>query len=261
VAKLDAANGIHLALLEGGSGTPTVQMLANGQADFAVVSAEEILISNERNPKNPVVALFAVFKTNPQMIMCHAEKNFKNLAQVFSASVTLSWQSGLTYARFLQNKYPQAKVKTVPYQGGISTFLANPDFCQQGFITSEPLAAEKAGAHVSTFLVASEGFNPYTSVLAARAETVKAHPELVHKLVETVRAGWKDYVKNPAQTNARMHELNKAMDVETFAKSAAAQKDLIDPDGKMTLARWQELARTLEQLKVIHSAKPGAAFQ
>ncbi len=62
-----------LKMLEGGSGTPTIQMLTFGKVDYAVVSAEEILISNEKNPTNPVVAVFAVFQTNPQVLMTKKE--------------------------------------------------------------------------------------------------------------------------------------------------------------------------------------------
>lgn len=250
----DAAEDLLLTVQEGGSGTPTVQMLANHQVDFAVVSAEEILISNARNPKNPVVAVYAVFDTNPQMIMCHHEKGFKSLRDVLAAPVTLAWQSGLTYAQYLKSKYPSIKARIVPYLGGVTTFLADKNFCQQGFVTSEPIAAIKAGAKVDTFLIASEGFNPYTTVLAVRAETWRNQRDLVNRVVRAVGAGWRKYVQNPEAINAEMHDLNPAMDADTFAKSAAAQKPLLSADGAMTKQRWTDLARTLERLHVVEHA-------
>src|SRR5206468_2805940 len=91
-----------------------------------------------------------------------------------------------------------------------------------------PLSAEKAGAKVKTFLVANEGFNPYTTVLATRAEVLKTNPELVQKVVAAVRAGWTAYESDPGPANAAMHKLNKAMDPDTFTKSAQAQKPLIE---------------------------------
>ena len=60
--------GLNVEILPGGSGTPTVQMLTKGVVDFAIVSAEEILISNDKNLKNTVVGIFAAFQKNPQMI-------------------------------------------------------------------------------------------------------------------------------------------------------------------------------------------------
>ncbi|MBX2986473.1 MAG: ABC transporter substrate-binding protein [Bdellovibrionaceae bacterium] len=260
--------GLQVQILEGGSGTPTVQMLVNGKTDYAIVSAEEILIANERNPKNRVLAVFAVYQTNPQMIMCHADKKFASLRDVYASTATLAQQSGLTYAQYLKNKYPKSRVRVVPYLGGITNFLADPNFCQQGFITSEPLAAEKAGAKVTPFLIAHEGFNPYTTVLAVREDTWRKDPDQVKRVVRAVRAGWNDYLKNPQPANQIMQGLNKSMDAETFRKSAEAQIILIRDNetekkglGLMTAERWTELIRQLRELKVLKKdVKAGDVF-
>lgn len=258
LAKYDEKQGVKLEILEGGSGTPTVQMLANGQVDLAVVSAEEILINNERNPKNPVVGVFAVYQTNPQMIMCHAEKGFKDLKAVFESESTVALQNGLTYALYLKKKYPKAKAKFVPYLGGVTNYLADKNFCQQGFSTSEPLAAEKARQPAKVFLIADEGFNPYTTVVAVRADALKKNAATLRNAVAALREGWEGYLNDPAATNKKMGELNKAMDAETFAKSALAQIPLIRTEetekgrlGEMSLKRWSELGQQLKQLGVL----------
>lgn len=258
LAKEDERQGLKFEILEGGSGTPTVQMLANGQVDLAIVSAEEILISNERNPKNPVIGVFAVYQTNPQMIMCHAEKGFKTLKDVFQSGSTIALQNGLTYAQFLKKKYPSAKAKFVPYLGGLTNYLADKNFCQQGFITSEPLAAENARQPAKAFLIADEGFNPYTTVVAVRAETLRKDEATIRKAVAAIRTGWQGYLADPAATNKRMGELNKAMDALTFAKSAAAQIPLIETEetkkgrlGEMSLSRWSSLGQQLKELGVL----------
>lgn len=256
--------GLDVQVLEGGSGTPTIQMLAAQKVDFAIVSAEEILISNSRNPKNPIVAVFATYQTNPQIIMTSASGTHKTLKSIFTSEGFLSWQSGLTFAQFLMKKYAPVKVKTVPYQGGIGPYLSESkkglSFSQQGFLTSEPLLAEKAGLPAKSFLVADEGFNPYTTVMAVHSETLKKNPEMVKKMVLAVRAGWESYLKNPESTNIKMAEMNKAMDLDTFKKSAESQKFLIETAetkknqlGVMTLQRWEILQNQLMDLKVLSS--------
>lgn len=258
--KMFKEKGLNIRVLEGGSGAPTVQMLANGQVDFAIVSAEEILISNERNPKNPVVGVFAVYQINPQAILCHAEKGYKSLKDVFASSSTLAWQSGLSYAMYLRKKFPDSKLKLVPYPGGITNFLSNKDYCQQGFQTSEPLLVEKAGQKATVFTAADEGFNPYTTVLAVRKKDLKERATLVSQVVAAVRTGWGDYLKDPKPTNEIMGGINKAMDKETFAKSAEAQRKLIEtkgPLGEMSLDRWQTLGQQLQDLGVL-KARPEA---
>src|SRR5437868_10931554 len=162
--------GLDVEILEGGSGTPTVQMLGAGKVDFAIVSSEEILIARERGSQ--ITALYAVYQTNPQAIMTHEARGFKSLKDVFASEGVLAVQSGLSYAQFLFKKYPHPQVKIVPNLGGISNFTKDPLYSQQCFYTSEPLLAEKAGLKTKTFLVSEEGFNPYTTVVAAAAPTL-----------------------------------------------------------------------------------------
>ena len=247
---------LDVQILEGGSGTPTIQMLSAGKTDFAIVSAEEILIARERGAD--VRAIFAVYQTNPQAIMTHAEKNFASLKEVFAAEGTLSLQKGLSYAEFLFNKYPKPKVKMVPQSAGIGLFKSDPNHSQQCFYTSEPLLAVNAGMKVKTFLVSDEGFNPYTTVIATSGKTLRESPKMVQSFVEAVRAGWQAYLKDPEPTNAFMQTFNKAMDAKTFTQSATAQKALIETVdtregglGSMTAKRWFQLTEQMKALGLI----------
>lgn len=246
---------LDIDILEGGSGTPTVQMLANGQIDFAIVSAEEILILNDKNPKDKIVAIFAVFQTNPQIIMSHSERNFKNIKDVFMSPGILAIQSGLSYAQFLFKKFGKPVVRIVPYSGGIGPFLTNKTYSQQGFLTSEPIAAEKMGAKVKTFLVADEGFNPYTTVVAVRQSFLNKNKAVAEKFVRAIEKGWQNYLKNPEETNKLMGQLNKSLDQDTFRKSAQAQSVLIQNSqskiGRMATERWQVLSDQMLQLNLI----------
>lgn len=249
------AQGLDVKILEGGSGTPTVQMLANGKVDFAIVSADELIISQDRNKLNKVKALFAVYQVSPYIVMTHAERNFKTLKDVFISEGFLSMQSGLPYYQYLVQKFGKPKVRVVPYLGGVANFVNDKTFSQQGFITTEPLTAEKAGAKVKPFMIADEGFNPYLVVLATTEQVLKNKPELVQKVLEGTRAGWVAYQKDPKATNEHMAKLNKAFDLETFNKAAEIQKPLIEPTGvalgSMSDERWNTLVGQLKKLKLI----------
>src|SRR5580658_3624637 len=63
-------HGLDVEILPGGAGTPTVQMVGAGSAEFGIVEADEILLARAQG--NDVVALLAVFQNNPQGIMAHA---------------------------------------------------------------------------------------------------------------------------------------------------------------------------------------------
>jgi len=250
-------HGLDVKIIEGGSGTPTVQMLANSKVQFAIVSADEIILSQDRNPKNKVQGLFAVYQTAPYIVMTHAERGFKSLQDVFNSNGVLAMQSGLPYYQYLIKKFGKPKVKVVPYTGGVGNFLNDKNFSQQGFITTEPLSAEKAGAKVKSFLIADEGFNPYLVVLAATEDTLKKNPELAKKLVAASREGWAAYLRDPKPANQYMATLNKSLDLETFNKAAEVQKPLIENKealGTMSAARWDTLVQQLKDLKLIKNA-------
>lgn len=248
-------HGLDVQILEGGSGTPTVQMLANNKVDFAIVSADEIVLSQDRSPKNKVKGLFAVYQTSPYIVMTHAERNFKSLQEVFNSEGILSMQAGLPYYQFLVRKYGKPKVKVVPYTGGVTAFLNDKKFSQQGFITTEPLSAEKGGAQTKNFLIADEGFNPYLVVLATTESTLKSKPEITKKLLQATREGWQAYLKDAMATNKHMAQLNKSFDLETFNKAAIIQKPLIEVPGtalgSMSEDRWRSLSVQLKDLGLI----------
>lgn len=245
---------LSIQIIEGGSGTPTIQMLASGQTDFAVVSADEIVLSQDRGAKD-VIALFATYQTNPTALMTRQNRGFHSLEDILKNEGTLLWQSGLPYAQYLLKKYRPLKVKTAPYLGGIGPFQSDPKISQQCFMTSEPLLAQKAGLKVETFLVADSGFNPYVTVLATRASYLKKNPKQIQKVLKAIRQGWSDYLKDPHPTNLQMAKINKAMDMETFKKSAEAQKPLIEIKGtivgSMTAQRWTTLIDQLFEIKLI----------
>lgn len=256
-------NKTNVEILEGGSGTPTIQMMAAGKVDYAVVSADELIIAFDRGARD-LVAIFAVYQTSPVGIMTRASRNFQTLEQVFTSEGTLLWQSGLPYAQLLQKKYANKNVKTAPYSGGISAFQANALISQQCFVTSEPLLAKKAGIDVKTFLVAEAGFNPYTTVVVAKKSFIEANQEEVKTFVKAVRLAWEEYLKDPTLANQKMAQLNKSMNEATFLESAQAQKELIQTKetlksglGSMTDSRWQLLIDQLFELKIIKT-KPKA---
>lgn len=250
-----AENGLDVDIIEGGSGTPTIQMLLAGRVDYAIVSADEVVIALARGATD-IVAVFATYQTNPQGIMTHAERSFQSIDEVMHSEGVLLWQSGLPYAQYFKKKYAPLKVVTAPYLGGIGNFQNDPKVSQQCFVTSEPLTAEAAGIKVKTFLVADSGYNPYTAVMVTQRQRWERSPAEVTSMVAAVRSGWNDYLRDPGVTNTAMLALNRAMSADTFKLSAKAQRNLIKTPttvkvGQMTQDRWQTLADQLLEINVV----------
>lgn len=242
-------------IIQGGAGTPTVQMLASKQVDFGIVSGDEIILSRANGAD--VVALFAVFQKAPYAFMLREESPIKDMKDLFNSNSTVAVVKGLPYVSFLEKKYGFKKVKIVPYAGGITNFLNDKNFVQQGFVSSEPLLAAKQGVKTKTFMVADAGFNPYTVVLATNGETIKKKPELVQAMIKAVREGWESYLQNQTSTHELIAKLNPSMNVESMKDMHKIEATLIQNDetkkngiGSMTEKRWLELSTQLKDLKL-----------
>jgi len=248
-----------------GEGADTWQLVATGKTDFATSSADQVLIARKQNAD--VVAIFAVYQTFPQGIMVHQSRGFKTLRDVFTQHGVLLAEDN-SWLHFLENKFAPVEVEMSYYSGGISEFLAKKDISQQCFVTSEPILAKHQGGDPQTFLIADEGFNPYTTVVICKGDLVKTHPDEVKAMADACREGWRDYLDHPDAVNTTMHGLNPDMDLQTFGEAAAAQKPLIETDetrssglGTMTGQRWKDLAAQLVSLGLIDaSVDPGQCF-
>ena len=250
--------GLDVQLKPAGGGAPMWQLVTSGQAEFATTAADLLIEGRTRGAD--VVALFAVYQTSPQGVMAHRARGFSKLEDVFTHPGLLSAEYN-PWLKYLLSQYKDVKVTVVGYGGGTAAFMAKGNLSQQCFVTSEPILVRRAGGDPQTFLVADAGFNPYTTVLITRRELVSTKPELVKRVVEACREGWRQYLDNPSAANQAMATLNHEMDAQTFADAAEAQKSLIETEetrtlglGTMTADRWQTLADQLAALKVIEKA-------
>lgn len=247
--------GLEVEIQGGGAGVPVVQMVGTGQADFGVAGADDILVARTRGVD--IVPLFAVFQTSPLAIMTHEESGASGMADVFSKG-TLAIEPGTYFTAFLKKKHGFDKIKIVPYDGGVARFVAEKDFSQQCFVTSEPILARKKGAHPKVFLIADDGFNPYQTVVFTRGALVKQNHALIQSFVDATQKGWRSYLDEPDPVNTIMGKLNTSMDADTFKEAAAVQKPFIETEeakkrglGSMSKKRWEALGAQLAELGII----------
>jgi len=248
-------HGLDVEIRGGGAGVPVLQMVASGKVQFGIVGADEVITA--RTHGADVLPVFATFQTSPQGILAHASRGYKTMGDVLKTG-TLAIQPGLPYASFLKKKYGGFGATVVPYDGGVARFMVDPTFSQQCFVTAEPLAVKKKGGDPQVFLVADEGFNPYTGVVIVARSLLAEHPDWIRSFVLAAREGWKAYLAGPKATNAVMQKLNPSMDGDTFAAAADAEKPLIETGdamshgiGSMTRARWETLGRQLVDLGLV----------
>jgi NitT/TauT family transport system substrate-binding protein len=196
--------------------------------------------------------------------MTHAARGVETLAELFGAGGTLAVEPGMPYVKWLEHRYGFGKFKVVPYSYSIGPFLEDPTLTQQVFVTSEPIAARRAGAKPRVFLVADSGYDPYTAVVITHGQLLREEPATVEALVAALREGWRAYLDDSGPANALMSPLNAEMDDEAFRLAAEAQQPLIEtrdaPLGSMREERWTELGEQLQQLGLLETPQPAARY-
>jgi NitT/TauT family transport system substrate-binding protein len=248
--------GLQVKILPGGAGQPVTQMVAGKKVEFGIAAADEIILARGQGAK--VVALFAVYQEDPQGFMVHEERGIKTLKALFQSPGKIALQKGLPYTLWLEKQFAPVSATLVPYTGGITSFLRDPMFSQQCFITAEPIAARREGKKPRTLLISESGFNPYLAVVIAHEDTLKENPDRVKRFIAATREGWKAYLRSPSRTNGAMHQLNPSMDLATFEEGALIQKRFIEtPEsgkkklGFMEKSRWEKLYGQLVELKLV----------
>jgi NitT/TauT family transport system substrate-binding protein len=249
------AEGLDVTLLPLPQYGSAAQLVASGRAAFGLGSSDAVLEWNSNGL--PLIAVSATMQHDPQAVMVHKDSpvhDFKDLE-----GHTIAAQTGATWLKYVTHRYDLHQVREVPSTLSIASFLADPGYVQQIFITSEPFFAKQAGAEVRTLLISSSGYDPYRVSFTTR-DFATQHPELVAKFVRASIRGWQAYLSDSGPTNAYLLKVNPALNPAQEAYSTQALRDgnFITGDtgkpqtGHMTAARWQTLYEQLKSLGILH---------
>lgn len=97
---------------------------------------------------------------------------------------------------------------------------------QQGYLTSEPFAIQKAGVKANTFLFADHGWPTYATTISCMEDTVKKRGKAMEAFVKGTMEGWKSYLADPAPGNVLIKKDNPNMSDEQLAYSVAKLKEM-----------------------------------
>lgn len=259
------AEGLDVTILPLPQYGSVAQLVATGKAEFGLGSSDQVLEWNSNGL--PLVAVSATMQHDPQAIMVHndsAIRGFKDLE-----GHTIAAQTGATWLKYVISRYGLRQVHQIPSTLSIANFLADRDYVQQIFITSEPFFAKQAGADVRTLLISESGYDPYRVQFTTR-DFAARNPEVVTKFVRASIRGWREYLRNPDPTNAQLLTLNPALNPAQEAYTAkalkggsfvAGSKEDGSEVGIMTAERWQATYNQLKSLGIVQgSFDPGSAY-
>lgn len=239
--------GLDVDLVMGGPQVNGMQLLAAGRADFLM--SHSILTLSAVQQGLPVITVAACYQTDLQCVVAH--EGVKSLTELKGRKIFISTSSRGTFWPWLKAKYGLTDEQTGAYTGTLQPFLSDPNSVVGGIISSEPYAAQKAGAKITPFLLANDGYPPYGAPLVANLNFYKENPDVVRRVVKATMMGWRDYLKDPTEGNklikiANPHQpdemndygLKVMKDLNIIGSGDAATMGI----GIMTEARWKQIA-------------------
>jgi NitT/TauT family transport system substrate-binding protein len=223
--------GLDVEILPGGPAVAGAQSVAAGNVQFSMSSSDSVLVDNSRGL--PEVAVAATMQHDPQALLLHAESPVHSFADLNGHTVAV--KPGSIWFQYLIQRYHLTTVKETPATYSVASFVNDPDYIQQAFVTSEPFFAEHAGASTRTLLISSTDYQPYRVYMTSR-QFLTEHPDIVAKFVRASTQGWKNYLAEPTMVNAEIKKLNPAMrtDQMNFSFQTLKTGHFIDGDGTPT---------------------------
>lgn len=245
--------GFDMTIESGGPGVSTTQIVATGEAQFGMGQGDDILFARQNGI--PVVALAAVFQTNPQALMFHANQNITGFEDLNGYKVYVG--AGAPFWQYISKKF-ELEVEEYQYTGSLITFIEDEQAVTQSYATNEPYVAELQGADVDYLLIGESGYPSYANILYTTEDFLAENPELVKAYVEASIKGWLYYMDNYDEINPMVMELIADPAEDIFRSGAqllqpfALEGDAIEHGfGYMTEERWQVLIDILTDLELI----------
>ncbi|MGF6227492.1 NitT/TauT family transport system substrate-binding protein [Inquilinus ginsengisoli] len=214
-----AKYGLDVTIVMGGPQAANRARLVAGQIDFFMGGTLDAFDSVKEGV--PVINIAAIFQKDPQVLMAHPDQGIETIADLAKLdTLFLSGEGYDTYYRWLKSAYPGFRDEQYkPYTFNPAPFIADPKSGQQGYLTSEPRDIEKqAGWKPKVFLLADNGYEAYSTTIAAQQAMIDQNPDLVQRFVDASIIGWYNYLYGDnSAANALIKKDNPEMTDEQLA--------------------------------------------
>jgi NitT/TauT family transport system substrate-binding protein len=215
--------GLDVTIKMGGPQVNIMQLMAAGQAD-CIMGSSDLQMMIARSGGLPVTTVAAIFQKDPQVLISHEDVG--SFEEMKDKTILIAPSAQRGYWLWLKQKYGFTDAQIRPYTFNIQPFVADQNAVQQGYLTSEPFAIQKAGVKARAHLFADKGWTSYATTISCMDATVKDRSKAVAAFVKGTMEGWKSYLADPAPGNALIKKDNPNMSDEQLAYSVAKLKEM-----------------------------------
>jgi len=214
--------GLDVDIRMGGAQVNITQLMAAGQAD-CIMGASDLQVVMARENGVPLVTVAAMFQKDPDALIAHEDVH--SLADMKNHTILIAASSYQNFWPWLKARYGFTDAQARPYTFNIQPFVADRSLIQQGYITSEPYALQKAGVRAHAFLLSDYGYPPYSTTIVCMEQTVRTRHDALASFVRASIEGWKSYLADPAPGNALIKKDNPDMTDEQLDFSVRKLKE------------------------------------
>ncbi|TPW30912.1 ABC transporter substrate-binding protein [Martelella alba] len=219
--------GLDVEIVQGGPQAANSALLIAGKIDFYMGSPQGSI--NAIIQDIPIMDVAAIFQKDPQILMAHPDQGIEKFEDLASLPTILMGKDGfLSYFEWMKANFTGfSDSQYKPYTFNPAPFIADPKSAQQGYLTSEPFAVEQqAGWTPKVFLLADQGYSPYSETITVQKKLVEENPDLVQRFVDATIIGWYNYLYHDnSAANALIKKDNPDMTDEQLAYSIAKMKE------------------------------------
>jgi NitT/TauT family transport system substrate-binding protein len=186
--------GLDVTIVPGGPNVNNRLLLAVGKLDF-FMSANTLQGFDAVEQNVPTLAVAAMFQKDPQVFVAHPDQGIEKFEDLKKLTLFISKEGIPTYFQWMKTDFGFKDEQVRPYTFNPQPFLADKRSAMQGYVTSEPYTIEKQGGFKpKVFLLADQGFNPYSTLIETRRELVEKKADVVRRFVEASIIGWYNYL-------------------------------------------------------------------
>lgn len=214
--------GLDVDIRMGGAQVNITQLMAAGQAD-CIMGASDMQVVMARENGVPLVTVAAMFQKDPDALIAHEDVH--SLEEMRNHTILIAASSYQNFWPWLKARYGFTDAQARPYTFNVQPFVADRSLVQQGYVTSEPYALQKAGVKANAFLLSDYGYPAYSTTIVCMENTVRTRHAALAAFVRASAEGWKSYLADPAPGNALIRKDNPAMTDDQLDFSVRRMKE------------------------------------
>jgi len=231
-----------------------IQEVVLRKAQFGI-GTSQLLVANQAG--KDIVVLAPIFQHAPEVLIAHKDDNILSPQSFVGKTIMFSKKlDAEIQAMLFKEGVPLNKINIIRNSWNIDDFINKKVDIIVGYITDLPYILNKRNVPHSIIRPQTYGIDFYGDCLFTSQREISEHPKRVAAFLKASLKGW-DYAMQHQDeiVDLIIRKYNRSLSRERLLFEAKEMKKLMESDvieiGHMNYDRWEYMAKTLAELKII----------